>query len=384
MTTPPRAPVPASSVGARSRSRLRLVTAVAVGTLAPCLTWLSWPESTEPTDSGARLEEARRPAADVVPTRREPTFGASPEPARDGAPPRDVVPEPAAAEPADRADRRFQVRWGESGLCGPGDARRAAQRPALLGTFVALDAAGTTVRHDPRVDPVVLGAVLSVLRAVQSPSQSPIRRILGREPDRLPPPEVYVYRDVRQMLEVSCVNRSALGYYDGAIHLSGDTRHGIETLKQTVIHEYVHHVLIGLGLEVPMWLHEGLAMELAGETWWVDPSLGLVAWLRDQHLPFETMTGAFPHTADERFALAAYYQSLAMLEFLLERRGDDGVAALVRALARGEVAPNEAFSSTGVSGEALEQAWREFLARRYRERDEPMQQLHEAAARGRQ
>ncbi|WP_257460430.1 peptidase MA family metallohydrolase [Archangium lipolyticum] len=294
------------------------------------------------------------------------------------------VPEPAAAEITDRAGRRFQVRWGESGLCGLGDARRVAQRHALLGTFVALGAAGTTVRHDPHVDPVVLREVLSVLGAVQSPSQSPIRRVFGRELDRLPPPEVYVYRDVQQMLDVSCVNRAAIGYYDGAIHLSGDPRHGIETLRQTVVHEYVHHVLIGLGIKVPMWLHEGLAMKLAGENWWVDPSLGLVAWLRDQHLPFEAMTGAFPHTADEKFALAAYYQSFAMLEFLWDRQGDDGVAALVRALARGELDAKEAFSSTGVSGDALEQAWREFLARRYRERDEPMQRLHEAAARNRQ
>ena len=185
------------------------------------------------------------------------------------------------------------------------------------------------------------------------------------------------------MLEVSCVNRSAIGYYDGAIHLSGDIRHGIQTLQQTAVHEYVHHILIGLGIKVPMWLHEGLAMKLAGETWWADPSLGLVAWLRDQHLPFKAMAGAFPHTADERFALAAYYQSLVMLEFLWDRKGDDGVVALVQALARREMAAEDAFSSMGSSGDSLEQAWREFLARRYRERDEPMRQLHEAAARDR-
>ena len=96
------------------------------------------------------------------------------------------------------------------------------------------------------------------------------------------------------------------------------------------------------------------------------------------------MTGAFPHTADEKFALAAYYQSFAMLEFLRDRKGDDGVVALVRALARGELAAKDAFSSTGVSGDALEQAWREFLNRRYQERDEVMQRLHDAAMRARQ
>ncbi|WNG61838.1 hypothetical protein F0U59_49345 [Archangium gephyra] len=358
--------------------------AMMAGTLAIGLTWLLWPESPEPSDGGARLEETPRPAAEVSSTQREPTVESSPEPARNEVPPREAAPEPAAAERAERADPRFQVRWGENGLCGPGDGQRVAQRSALLGTFVALDAAGTTVRHDPHVDPVVLREVQVVLGAVRSPSHAPMRRIFGQELDRLSPPEVYVYRDVQQMLDVSCVNRAAIGYYDGAIHLSGDTRHGIENIKKTVVHEYVHHVLIGLGIKVPMWLHEGLAMKLAGETWWADPSLGLVAWLRNQHLPFEAMAGAFPHTADEKFAMAAYYQSLAMLEFLQDRQGDEGVAALVQALARSEVTAKEAFSSAGLTGDALEQAWKEFLARRYQERDNPMQRLHEAATRDRQ
>lgn len=390
MPIPPHVRVPASSAKARPRSRIRIVTAVVLSTLAIGLTWLLWPEATEPPATGARLEEAQSPAAEAAPAQRAPAFGSSIEPARNEAPPREAEPEPPAsaefgefAGRADRADRRFQVRWGENGLCGPGDTRRAAQRPALLGTFVATYAANTAVRHDPQVDPIVLREVLSVLNAVQSPSQSPIRRIFGQDFDRLPPPDVYVYRDVQQMLDVSCVNRSAIGYYDGAIHLSGDIRHGLHTLRQTVVHEYVHHVLIGLGLKVPMWLHEGLAMKLAGETWWADPSLGLVAWLQGQHLPFEAMAGAFPHTSDERFALAAYFQSLVMLEFLQDRKGEDGVVALVRALVRGELAAKDAFSSTVISSGSLEQAWREFVARRYRERDEPMLRLHEAAARDR-
>jgi hypothetical protein len=295
------------------------------------------------------------------------------------------VPAPAAADGArtDRTDRRFRVRWGERGLCGPGDAQRVERRAQLLATFVALEASGTRVYHAPEVDPVVLDVVRSVLGTVRSPTASPLRPTFGAQLDRIPPPEVYVYRDVQQLLDVSCVNRAALGYYDGAIHLSGDLRHGVQSLAQTVIHESVHHVLLQLGVAVPMWLHEGLAMELAGETWWAEPSLGLVPWLQGQHLPFEALAGAFPHTADETFAMAAYYQSLVMVGFFRERQGDAGIPTLVGALARGELVAKEAFASTGLSGAALEEAWRGFVARRTRSRDAPMQRLLEAAERDR-
>jgi hypothetical protein len=129
-----------------------------------------------------------------------------------------------------------------------------------------------------------------------------------------------------------------------------------------VCHEYVHHVLNALKVPSPMWLHEGLAMRIAEETWWRRTRYNLADWLKNEHVPFEAMVTAFPHTADSKFALAAYYQSLRMVEFLTDPRGDVGVRALVRQLGSAATSPADAFGvGAGLAGAELEAHWRLFV-----------------------
>lgn len=254
-------------------------------------------------------------------------------------------------------DPRFGVRWGQEGLCGEEPLQRLAERrAALLASFSGVRRAGTTIFHDPDA-PIAfvdgVGEALAQARVIAT-------RLLGPRAD-VALPIIYVYASADQLRDVACVNTATQGYYDGAIHLPATDADA----WRTVVHEHLHHVLNALGLKKPMWFHEGLAMYAADERWWEDPRLGLVTWLRSAHLPFPALTEAFPHTADELFAGAAYFQSLQMVNFLAARSGRGDFAWFVDGVVAGTFGPQTSFSdAAGLSGEQLESAWRGFVLSR--------------------
>ena len=251
------------------------------------------------------------------------------------------LPDAAPAGSAAAKDRRFVVRWGEAGFC-PGEDSRAllVRRVALLSQFREASVGQATFRHAPeierdRLEPIAAHLERAALIAGDLVDWSPTASL----------PPVIVYRSVEQMRSIACVNEGAIGYYDGSIHLSLEPERSARHVRETIIHELMHHVLLSLGVRQPMWFHEGLAMLAAGERWFTDPRLGLVRWLKQQHLPFDTLTVAFPHTADEAFAAAAYYQSFMMLQFLRSRRGDQVIRSLASDLASGHLTPHQAFTT---------------------------------------
>jgi hypothetical protein len=259
-----------------------------------------------------------------------------------------------AGAPRSANDPRFGVRWGQAGLCGEEPLQRLAdRRAALLASFIGVRRAGTQIFHDPDA-PISFvdgaGEALAQARVIAT-------RLLGPRAD-VALPVIYVYANADQMRDVACVNTATQGYYDGAIHLPATD----PDAWRTVVHEHMHHVLNALGLKKPMWFHEGLAMYAADERWWEDPRLGLVTWLRSAHLPFPSLTEAFPHTADELFAGAAYFQSYQMVSFLVVRSGRTDFAWFVDGVVSGVFAPQTSFGdSVGLAGEPLESAWRGFV-----------------------
>jgi hypothetical protein len=246
------------------------------------------------------------------------------------------------------SDRRFVVRWGEAGFCPREDSRALlVKRMRLLSQFRETSIGYTQFRHSPVVARGTLEQIASAL-VDWSPAAST--------------PSVIVYRDIEEMRSIACINQAAIGYYDGSIHLSAEPGRSPQHVRETVIHEFMHHVLLSLGVRQPMWFHEGLAMFAADERWFTNPRLGLVSWLKREHLPFDLLTVAFPHTADETFATAAYYQSFMMLQFVRSRRGGHVFRALASVLASGELSPGEAFASaSGLPPTEIETAWRAFV-----------------------
>lgn len=320
-----------------------------------------------------------RPGAPQAPT--TPTTGTgAPRPGafRSGAaaqPPREAPAgvrgggdgDPRESGPSSRS-ARYTVRWEKPGLCADEEgSRRLEARPALLATFEQVRLEDVLIAHDRSVPPAAVQHAAHALRR----TRMFVTRLLGWAPQPFPPP-VFLYRDPAQMLSVSCSdNKVALGYYDGAIHVSASPALDLRQVQQSVAHEYTHHFLNSLGVPRPMWLHEGLAMTLAEEDWWDSPQLYLKDWLLREHLDFEGLAEAFPHGADETFALAVYFQSHMMVAFIRERRGPGFLAELVDGLATGRISPGESFAvAAGLQGRELEDAWGEFVRARLQVRGE--------------
>jgi hypothetical protein len=276
-------------------------------------------------------------------------------------PPADaVLPLPAAIAPSSpgSARARFGIRWDLPGLC-PGESGVATlvRRQALFAGFNSTAIGDLQIRHAPQVPPAALRQVAVAMARAREVAAT----LIDWSPSA-PPPPVVLYRDDKQLQGVACVNQAAIGYYDGEIHVSLDPVHSAQHVAETVIHEYMHHALNSLGVRAPMWFHEGLAMFAAGERWFADPRLRLRGWLAQTHLPFESLVTAFPHTADEPFAVAAYYQSVSMIEFLRERQGPASFRTLARDLAAGSTRPDQAFArGAGLSPAQLEAAWNAFM-----------------------
>ncbi len=256
------------------------------------------------------------------------------------------------------SDPRFRIPWDQPGFC-PGKDAAAMQerRRALVAGFFPMQVGDALIYRAPAVSTEAVREVAQAL--IQA------RDIAGNQLDwskRAPPPPVYLYATQDAMREVACVSAQTVGYYDGAIHLSGDPNDGAEQLRQTVVHEYTHHALRTLGVTAPMWLHEGMAMVFAEEGWWRARQERLEQWLVESHLPFDALVKASPHTADAPFATATYFQSYAMVRFLLYRRGPDILRALTRDLAAQRVTLQDAFPrGAGLSASELEGQWRPFV-----------------------
>jgi hypothetical protein len=254
-------------------------------------------------------------------------------------------------------DANFGVRWGQAGLCPQQDAAAVlARRFAALAGFRTIVVGGTDLRVAPEIPSMKVDQVAAMLDRGRARTS----QILDWDPSAPHPPAI-LYRDDEQLRRTSCINQGAIGYYDGTIHISADPKHAVWHLEETVVHEYVHHALNSLGVRAPMWFHEGLAMHAARERWFLDPRLGLVHWLEAEHLPFAALVAAFPHTADERFAAATYYQGYKMVEFLEHQ----GVTArtLAREIGAKRVTAEAAFvHAAGLATVDLEPAWQAFVA----------------------
>lgn len=262
-----------------------------------------------------------------------------------------AAPRQSRAEELERAAKRVTA----PGLCED----EAKSREALLAGFKKLELAEGALRIDPVLPELVVARVVAALQVARERSSA-----LVAPGASVAAPEVIVYRSLNQLRSVSCVNTSAFGYYDGAIHLSGNPNGGLTQLEETVVHEYVHHVLVQQRVRLPTWLLEGAAILIAGETWWRAPELGLMQWARSAYLPFEDLVPAFAHATDERTATHVYFQSFLMVEFIRSRRGVPGITALIARISAQLVSPDDAFSeAVGLERSAVGPEFQSWLQR---------------------
>lgn len=220
----------------------------------------------------------------------------------------------------------------------PEDAALARTRERLRRRATAMAGHRTTNRHGVTMvapastDRAAALAALEVVDAALTRSA----RLLGVErPGTL---SVLVYATQEAMRDATCGRVWSSAMYDGALHVSADaigSADGALALRHESLHATLHRALPNV--PVPTWLDEGLAQYASGEH---EVDAGVRRSFRlmvDERavIPFASMDGAFLVIDDPTDARLAYHQALAMVLWLVERRGERGVADAIAHLARG-------------------------------------------------
>jgi hypothetical protein len=144
---------------------------------------------------------------------------------------------------------------------------------------------------------------------------------------------VLVHTDRTAMQRAMCGREWTAAAYDGVLHVDLETLADPRTSEAERVavlrHECLHAALHETPREVPYWLDEGVAQHFAQRE---DPGL-VRSWAhltRDRtFIPFASLNGAFLDIEDPDAARLAYHQSLAMITWLVSRRGERSIAELV-------------------------------------------------------
>ncbi|MGK3992473.1 translation initiation factor IF-2 [Sorangium sp. So ce1024] len=181
-------------------------------------------------------------------------------------------------------------------------------RETLMSRFHEEDGRGAGRLYvDPRLPE---GAHLPVLQYLDQAEREVFAQ-LNLQAQR---PDVFVYFDAELLVAAACTNRDVVAYYDGAMHVVA-THADVQT---SVLHEMTHHVLMSHGMLGPTWVQEGIAMHVAREAWWLDPSW--IGRIREAPMALEVMEQAVPYTLGSDEAVLFYVQAASMTYCLA--RGD--------------------------------------------------------------
>ncbi len=136
---------------------------------------------------------------------------------------------------------------------------------------------------------------------------------------------IFVHPSAEAMRRATCTQAWTGAVFDGALETDVETlaagRRGETSLAHEAFHASIHPAVPN----VPTWLDEGLAEYASGED---RPSLlrSYELMVREHTwIPFATMNDAFLVIDDGTDAGLAYDQALAMVEWLVDRRGERGI-----------------------------------------------------------
>jgi hypothetical protein len=138
-------------------------------------------------------------------------------------------------------------------------------------------------------------------------------------------------------------------------------------LQQIMAHELTHFILYTVtrekGIDLPIWLHEGLAMYEAKQWNWHYRRIMAETALTRSFLPLSSITKGFP--PDKRFADRAYAQSISLIAYIINKYGADYLNRLIRNLVEGKQTEEAFFNVFGIPLEVFEKNWHMYLRRRY-------------------
>jgi hypothetical protein len=138
-------------------------------------------------------------------------------------------------------------------------------------------------------------------------------------------------------------------------------------LQQIMAHELTHFILYTVtrekGIDLPIWLHEGLAMYEAKQWNWHYRRIMAETALTRSFLPLSSITKGFP--PQKRLADRAYAQSISLIAYIINKYGADYLNRLIRNLVGGKQTSEAFFNVFGIPLEGFEKNWHMYLRRRY-------------------
>lgn len=163
-------------------------------------------------------------------------------------------------------------------------------------------------------------AVLSILKDAYAE--------IGKELNHFPAEPItvilYTARDFTDVTRAPKWSGGMFGQLDGKIRVPVQGAAGQEQmLRRVLTHEYVHALLYSMAPDCPLWLHEGLAQYLCGDS---AVSVGQV-------IPLALLVKGFPR--DARAAYAAYMESLQAVNDLVDEHGMPPLRRLLSELGNG-------------------------------------------------
>jgi tetratricopeptide (TPR) repeat protein len=238
----------------------------------------------------------------------------------------------------------------------------AAEEPRVRRKFEGLHTSAASVssarfriRYDGASDEPLGLAVLRVLDAAWEEYE----KRLGFEPGL---PVTVVLQTATSFRDTTRAPDWAAAWNDGSIRvpvmgLEAPTPGLVTVLRHELAHSFVAS---RAGAVCPTWLQEGLAQWLEGG----DPDRedpGLARRARTRALPrLESLEQPFVGLTESQ-ASVAYAQSLSAVAYLLKRRGEAGVRALIEALGRGQPAAEALPAVFSLSYAELQRDWEAHL-----------------------
>lgn len=152
----------------------------------------------------------------------------------------------------------------------------------------------------------------------------------------------------------------------GVIHIDGTGL--LASIEKVVPHE-VGHVMVARALgpalpALPLWVNEGIAEYVAGETAALVDPVWVQAVGQGSSLDLAELDSAIEERGDQ--AGLAYAQSASLVNFLVAERGEAVVADLIRSLTRTRDFDTSLREVTGWQTSELEATWRRAVVRRWR------------------
>lgn len=143
---------------------------------------------------------------------------------------------------------------------------------------------------------------------------------------------VVIYRERSDMLASTCVPQWTDGVFDGVLRLHMASLSSATRRRGVIRHEILHAQLRSSPVDAPHWFHEGVAQYFAAEESSSHRHSYRMMVRNETYVPFSSLEGSFLVISSGGDASLAYHQSLAMVQMLVDLRGERVLAEAVRHL----------------------------------------------------